>query len=514
MSETPPPLGAAGFLRWMWRQFTSMRTALVLLFLLALATIPGSVFPQRGSEPIQVNEWIAKYGTVGAVLDRAGMFDVYGSAWFAAVYLLLFLSLIGCVIPRLQQLWRSYRALPPAAPRNLDRFGGTVSTTIARTPQDAMQVAEDRLRRRRWRLRVGADDDGSWIAAEKGYLKEASNLGFHIALLIVLAAVGIGGLYGWKGNVIVRTGQGFADTVTQYDSWDGGRLVDSHDLPPFSFTLDSFDVQFERSDSQRGAPRAFDAEVSFRPAPGAPVQHQRIEVNEPLRVGDATVYLVGHGYAPHFTITDRTGAVVYDDGAVFLPQDGNFTSTGVVKAPDATPSLGFEGVFLPTLALGADGAASSSFPAPDDPAVVLAAWSGDLGLDSGVPQSVYTLRTDGLTKLGAKGLRPGDSWTLPQGAGNVTFTGYDRWASFQIAHDPGKGWALLGAVIAMLGMFGAVSLQRRRLWVKVRPADGTDSLVQVAGLARHQSLGEMPTGALAHDLRDLIDHLTSTKERM
>lgn len=512
MNESVPAIGARGFLRWMWRQFTSMRTALVLLFLLALASVPGSILPQRGAEPVAVNEWIERYGTFGEVLSAVGMFDVFGSAWFAAVYLLLFISLIGCVIPRLFQLWRNYRAQVPAAPRNLDRFGGTQTAMVEADPQTVVEGAAAWLRSRRWRVRSGSDATGPWIAAEKGYLKDVGNLGFHIALVVVLGGVGIGGLFGWKGNVIVRTGQGFANTITQYDSWDGGRFVTAGDLPPFSFTLDRFEVEFERSDAQRGAPRAFDAAVTYRTTPGSAPAHSSIEVNEPLRVGDATVYLVGHGYAPHFVITDRTGATVYDDAAVFLPQDGNFTSTGVVKAPDATPSMGFEGVFLPTVSIAADGAASSTFPAPDDPAVVLVAWTGDLGLDSGVPQSVYSLRTDGLTRLGVQGLRPGDRWELPQGAGTVSFTGYDRWASFQVAHDPGKGWALVGAVIAMLGMVVAVTIQRRRLWVKVRPVGDDGASVEVGGLVRNAALGDEPTGALADDLRDLIDHLTRAKE--
>ena len=48
-------LGISGWLRWSWRQLTSMRTALILLFLLALASVPGSVLPQEGIDPAAVN---------------------------------------------------------------------------------------------------------------------------------------------------------------------------------------------------------------------------------------------------------------------------------------------------------------------------------------------------------------------------------------------------------------------------------------------------------------------------
>ena len=69
----------------MWRQLTSMRIALILLFCLAVAAIPGSVLPQRGIDPVLVNAWISDAPTWGPVLDRLGFFDVYAAPWFAAI---------------------------------------------------------------------------------------------------------------------------------------------------------------------------------------------------------------------------------------------------------------------------------------------------------------------------------------------------------------------------------------------------------------------------------------------
>ena len=52
-------MGIVGWIRWGWRQLTSMRVALILLFLLALASIPGSLFPQRGINPTKVQQYLA-----------------------------------------------------------------------------------------------------------------------------------------------------------------------------------------------------------------------------------------------------------------------------------------------------------------------------------------------------------------------------------------------------------------------------------------------------------------------
>jgi len=169
---------------------------------------------------------------------------------------------------------------------------------------------------------------------------------------------------------------------------------------------------------------------------------------------------------------------------VFLPQDGNFTSTGVLKSPDATPSLGFQGLFLPTAAVDDVRGPHSIFPAPDDPAVFLSAWAGDLGLDSGVPQSVYALKTEGMTQLGLEALRPGQSWDLPGGNGTIAFVGLERWASFQIAHDPGKEPALISAMVALLGLMMSLFIRRRRVWVRVADEGAGVTLVTTAGLMR------------------------------
>src|SRR6478752_8063503 len=119
-----PKLGVIGWLRWGWRQLTSMRTALVLLLLLAIAAVPGSLVPQRSSDPNGVTQYFTDNPDLAPVLDKFQMFDVYTSAWFSAVYLLLFVSLIGCIIPRTKHHFDALRARPPRTPARLNRLAG------------------------------------------------------------------------------------------------------------------------------------------------------------------------------------------------------------------------------------------------------------------------------------------------------------------------------------------------------------------------------------------------------
>ncbi len=395
-------LGLGDWLKWGWRQLTSMRIALVLLFLLALGSVPGSMLPQEGTDPAGVQQYYTSHPALAPLLNHFGLFNVFAAPWFAAIYLLLFTSLVGCVVPRTFRLAGSARVLPPRAPRHLTRLPRSAEYTTALAPAQAVEVAATVLAGHGFRLRRPADADEHWLSAEKGYLREVGNLLFHLALLGVLVSVALGGLFGYKADRLLVQGTTFADTQSALDEFYPGRLVTAADLGPFTITLNRFDASYITSGAQRGQPASFDAQVSYTAYPGGPVRTDQLEVNRPLSVDGAKVYLIGHGYAPVFKVTDARGQVVYDQATPFISgSSGNFLSQGVVKVPDAQPEqLGFTGVFVPT-AVEAGGVLESVFPAADNPVVSLIAYAGNLGLNNGATQSVYQMNTAGMRRLTA-----------------------------------------------------------------------------------------------------------------
>src|SRR6478736_282393 len=149
---TLPTLGAIGMLRWGWRQLTSMRTALFLLLLLSVAAVPGSIFPQRNIDAGRVADYIAQNPTTSPWLDRLGFFDVYSSPWFSAIYLLLFVSLVGCIVPRTRVHVAALRATPPRAPARLSRLDEHAEVVTDVSPEEALAVAREVLRGKRFRL--------------------------------------------------------------------------------------------------------------------------------------------------------------------------------------------------------------------------------------------------------------------------------------------------------------------------------------------------------------------------
>ncbi|MFE7093974.1 cytochrome c biogenesis protein ResB [Streptomyces erythrochromogenes] len=493
----PVGIGVIGWARWFWRQLTSMRVALILLFLLSLGAIPGSLVPQTNVDALKVAQWKKDNPSFVGVAEAFQLFDVYSSVWFSAIYLLLFVSLIGCIVPRSWQFVGQLRGRPPGAPKRLDRLPAHTAWRTDKTPDEVLSYAKTLLAGKRFRTEAGSGT----VAAEKGYLREAGNLIFHVALIVMLVAFAWGQYFKSEGGKLVLRGSGFSNTLTQYDDFKPGTLFHPDDLPPFSFTLDRFDATYEMSGPQRGTPRDFKAYVTLSKGAHGKPEKREIQVNEPLEIDGSKVYLLGHGYAPIISVTDSTGKVVYKDAVPVLPQDGNLTSTGAIKVTDGykdkdgkPEQLGFTAVFVPTFAGEGHGTMFSQFPALLNPQLMLNAWHGSLGVDSGLPQNVYRLETSKMEMFKdesgqqlIKKLAPGGTMDLPNGAGTVKFEGIERWATFSVTQQPGSGLALAGAIAAIAGLAGSLFIQRRRIWVRAVTGKDGVTVVEMAGLGRSES---------------------------
>ncbi len=523
-----PALGVVGWLRWGWRQLTSMRTALVLLLLLAIAAVPGSLVPQRSADPNGVTQWRTDNPDLYPVLESLQLFDVYTSVWFSAIYILLFISLIGCVIPRTKHHWKALRARPPRTPARLSRLDvhreSIVELAADEDPDAAaaasIALAQEQLKKAGYR--VERYDRGSTlsVSAERGYARETGNLVFHTALIGVLLAVGIGGGFTYTGQTVIVEGRTFVNTMLDYTSFNPGRFVDTEGLTPFSMTLDTFDVTYI-SPGERGAGQAGDFAANITTQfPGEDPRPEVVRVNHPVDIAGDRVYLMGNGYAPTIVIRNAAGDVVFNESVPFLPQSTTMTSLGVVKVPDGMPEqLGLVGFFYPTAAPLASGALTSSYPALAYPMLTLDVYRGDLGIDDGTPRSVYTLDTGDMEQLTGRQdgldasiqLRPGEWSELPDGLGTIEFVdessdapaveagsqqaeagsyggSVKRFVSLSIHRDAAATWVLVFAVLATLGLLAALFIPRRRMWVKVVPS-GRTLTIEYAGLAR----GEDPT---------------------
>ena len=497
IQDTPEPPGQGGlgrlvaFGRNTWRQLTSMRTALILLFLLALASLPGALLPQWSLNSAKTAQYLIDYPTIGPLLDRLGFFEVFGSPWYAAIYLLLFISLIGCLLPRSLEFIGQLRMPPVATPRNLGRLPHHHTTVVPGTPE----VVADRIATglKGWRIarRVEAEATGEnpaaaavTISAEKGYVREVGNLVFHLSLLGLLVAIAVGKMVGYEGSVIVNAGSQFCSTSpASYDNFRPGLLVDGTDMAPFCVDVRQFTATY----TDAGLASGFVAQVRAQSGADAGTDRwmsDELQVNEPLRMAGERLYLLGHGFTPHFQVTYPDGTVRdYSQPFAPEPNDPNFTSQGAVKILDPPGATGDEvrkqqlaivGIFAPTALLHGS-IMTSSFPAPDNPGVAVDVYRGDLGMEGGRSQSVFAIDTSQvdkglLTKQARTNLMLGESMTLDDGT-KITFTGYNEWVSLQTSYDPAQVWALVFAVSLLVGLMVSLVFKRRRVWFRLRRVD-------------------------------------------
>ena len=492
-----------------------MRTALVLLFLLALAALPGALVPQRALNARLVDQYFGDYPRLAPVLDQLGFFDVFAAPWFAAIYLLLMVSLVGCVLPRIREHARGLRAAPVATPRNLGRLPHHAIATL----DASVEEIADRVRARLsgWRQARRSEGPACTVSAEKGHLREVGNLVFHLSLIGLLIGLAVGKLGGYEGQVIVMAGGGqFCNTgILGYDSFRAGLRVDGTDLDPFCVRVDDFAADYLPT----GQANAFRADIGYQTADdldAGRVDRWRpypLEVNSPLRLDGLRVYLLGHGYAPRFTVTfpdgeQRTGETQWRpvDPATLLSEGATkFERPGLVDDEQRrTSQLAVTGLLAPTSSGGK--IVTSVFPELRNPEVAVDVLRGDLGLDDGRGQSIFSVdrgrvESGELVAAARVNLVPGAAVRLEDGT-TVRFDGVRQWVSLQISHDPGQLTVLGFAVLALLGLAMSLSIRRRRFWVRLTPVDGPDGLcgpggpdrqdrtvVEIGGLARTDQAG-------------------------
>ena len=409
------------------------------------------------------------------------------------------------VYHQLALVWGVYplRTQPVAAPRNLGRLP---KHHIAEVPGDvASAAAAVDAQLRGWRRTTRTDGEATEISAEKGYLREFGNIVFHFSLLGLLVAIAAGKLFSYEGNVIViaNGGPGFCTaSPAAFDSFRAGNTVDGTSLYPMCIRVDDFTATY----LENGQAVGFESNIDYQAGDDLDTGTWRpylLKVNEPLRVGGDRVYLQGHGYAPTFTVTFPDGQT-RTQTLQWRPEDQiTFLSSGAMRFdppagsyPDADErrknQIAIQGLFAPTAQL--DGTLlSSRFPEMQDPAVAVDIYKGDTGLDTGRPQSVFSLdeRMIGqgrLTKMARVNLKAGEDTRLEDGT-VVRFDGAVQFVNLQVSHDPAQIWVLVFAMTMMGGLIVSLIVRRRRVWVRLTPGPAGTVNVELGGLARTDNSG-------------------------
>jgi cytochrome c biogenesis protein len=470
-----------------WRTLRSMRTALILLLLLALASVAGSLIPQWPNSPDRVLQYQREHGLWGTFLNRAGLFDVFGSWWFGLITALLFISLVACLVPRTRAAWRAVRQRPIQA-REIDAFRHYAERSVPVGADTAAGAASRVLRRRGFRVAA----TGTSVAAEKGAAREIGSLLFHWAFILLLLGVVFGKGTGYTGYAVITEGETWIDARANYDGQvRPGRFFDGN------FTGVGIHLrQFESAFRETGQPMDFVSRVDLLDPQGELVRQQDIRVNHPAQVAGLNVYQINYGWAPRLVVRDE-GEVIGDRPLVLdrepAPEGVPAFAMpwyGVLKVTSLTPQMAIEvelypdsRAFFESLRTGQPVAMLTEF----QPLIRFTVWRGRVRDPSPTTLDTTFMRKTATGIVGAgrsASLETGK--LLPPSAQDtgltLSFPDLKHYTVLQVSKDRGVPIVLIAAILILLGLLPALYTSRRKIWVRAEPtADG--AVLQVGGFA-------------------------------
>jgi cytochrome c biogenesis protein len=494
MSSAAAPLTLRRSLALVWRSLRSMRTALILLLLLALASIAGSLVPQLGNSPMRVGSIFRDHPLRARIYDSLGLFDVYGSWWFTLIYTLLLLSLGACLVPRTRAMIRNLRARPQPS-RELDAYPHYAEVPVGADAEHAARLATRVLRRSLFR--VSRSGGARSVAADKGLAREGGSLLFHWSFLLILIGVIFGKGTGFTGYAVISEGDCWVEAAANYDgNIRAGRFFGG-DHTGARVCVRDFEDRFRQS----GQPMDFVTTATLQSGEGGPARTVDIRVNEPAGVDGVRLYQYAFGWSPVIEVR-RAGQLIASGPTPFErdpvpPGLGELQVPwhGVVRLPTTEPQVGIEFQLWPDSRAFFAVARTGTIPIMNRvfrPVLRYRAFEGDLASElrpsfarldtralrevrSGVIGAGQTvdLRTGKVIGSAARGAREGLT---------VTFADLKQYTVLQVSRDRGLGIMLAAAVLILLGLIPALYTSRRKVWVRAEPA-GEGSVLKVGGYA-------------------------------
>jgi len=433
-----------------WNFFASVKLALFSLFILAAASIIGTLIPQNESP----EKYIELYGNGTAKVFKMLSFDdMYASWWFVGMLVLFSLNLIVCTIERLPHIWKVV-TLDNLSNTKIDRLRKMAvrkAYSVQSTPAQAKDVIQNIMKTAGWKTQSGEKDGGTLLFSQKGAWTRLGVIVVHVSILVIFAGALIGTFLGFKASVMVPEGY---TTDKVYSSEKDHAPIP---LKGFKVRCNQFDLTYYDT----GMPKDYvssltvirDDNTSFT---------QSIEVNHPLQYAGLTFY-----QASYQSMDGQFVARIINDSN---QNSGDFIiePRREQKWPPENISFGITNI------TGPDNLRRYSYKIwfSDGKAAPSEFWATEGG--------VVTVK------------RPDTTYS---------FTVKPRFATgLQVVKDPGVWTVYFGCIMMIVGLIIIFYLSHRRIWVFVsKDADSNNSTILVAGLSNKNKIGFERTMAALYE---------------
>lgn len=435
----------------LWRTFSSLKLAVILIIALAVASVLGTLLPQLPSgtaaDPKALAQWLTaardKYGPLASLYWSLGLFDVFHAPWFLLLLAALTLNTIVCTINRFKAVWRAVTQVKVHMPDVFFERVPDRATLIAPSPlasacdQEAIAGVRAVLARRRYRVLAQSEGETTYLYADRNRLARFGTLITHISLILILGGALWGGAFGWREDeVVLKPGQ--AQEL-------------GHGLP-FQVRCDKFEIQRYPN----GMPRDYRGHLVVLEG-GREVLRKRVRVNEPLDYRGVSLYLASYGPAVRAHVTDASGQ----------PLALQTTSSG-----------------------GSSTEAILTFTGEGDEAYVLVPSRGLALRVTYQPRATPGLEGSPLFVQGFYGsqAQPLFAGLVPQGElwtwGDLRFEFIpDHYTVFMAVHDPGFAPLITAGFLMLVGLILSFYFPHYRVWARVTG----EGEIRLAGLTdKHQ----------------------------
>lgn len=431
---------------WIFRQLTSMRVALVLLFILALLTLAGTLLDQAPDgvkgNPAAYAEWLnsvrSSYGGWTGVLNTLGLFSVFSSIWFRGTLLLLSASVVSCSTRRAPRLWRTAtRPRMVMTEAFFERAPHAASVACPQDPAGALATVRTALRRKGFHIATASQGDDVHVCADRFRWAPFGRIIAHLAFVVIVIGAVVTGTTGFRD-------ESFAIPV-------GDRLNVGHGT---GVAVEA--KSFADSYYQSGEPRNYASQLVLYKG-GVPVKAQEDRVNHPVHYDGITFYQSFFGPASVMQVRTASGHLLFNQGVALIYESQNERDR--------------IGRFM--------------LPQQGLKVFVISPASGEV--DPNIPNGaaeVEVYRGEDSNPVGTQVLSPGRPATV---AGvKFTFVRESEFTGLIVASEPGSTIVWIGAAMLVLGLVMVFYFRHRRIRLLIRPASA-GSEIGVAAIERRDA---------------------------
>lgn len=273
--------------------FRSVQLAIVLLALLALATMAGVLLPQEGLvDTIEIKK---QYGTSYRTLKAMGLFNVYSSYWFIALEVLFFFSLLFGSFQWLKPAFLAATRKTFCGPEHIQASPHRLAFTTSESLDQATDTVTRLLKQARYRIQEapGKQPGQRLLYASKGNFSRLGPVMAHTGILLTLLASVYGAFYGFTAQQLASPGETFSIHDAQMFKPHIDPTVWQGRIPEWKIRVNQFHIDYYPEDETppgNAVVKQYYADLSIVDLDGNELKRDTISVNHPLNMGSTTIY--------------------------------------------------------------------------------------------------------------------------------------------------------------------------------------------------------------------------------